>query len=174
MVFVKLVPKDERDRSVKQFMHDARLRLQKIPGVMLNFLEDPDSFQKPLVVAVQGDDIATLKKYAAQLKQEMYKIPGIVDIEATMEQDLPEYRLIVDRERAAASGLGSGAVANTVAHAGRRAGGLDVRGRGGRGASTCGCGCRSRCARDVTQVNDLKVTVPGLPGRRRWCRWPTW
>ncbi len=163
MVFVKLVPKDERDRTLKMFMHDARLRLQKVPGVVLNFLDDPNSWQKPLVVAVQGDDIATLKKYAAQLKQEMYKIPGIVDIEATMEQDLPEYRLIVNRERAAASGLGSGAVANTVA--------LLV---GGQAVSTYedeegeAVNVRVRLPQllraDVNQISDLKVTVPGPMG----------
>ncbi|HEY3382511.1 MAG TPA: efflux RND transporter permease subunit [Vicinamibacterales bacterium] len=163
MVFVKLVPKNERDRTLKVFMHDARVRLEKIPGVVLNFLEDPSSFQKPLAVAVRGDDIATLKKYAAQLKQEMYKIPGIVDIEATMEQDLPEYRLVVNRQRAAASGLGSGAVANTVA--------LLV---GGQAVSTYedeegeAVNVRVRLPQslraDVNQINDLKVTVPGAQG----------
>ena len=162
-VFVKLVPKDQRTVSVKQFVHKARPQLQTIPGVMLNFLEDPDSFQRPLAVAVQGDDIATLKKYAAQLKSEMWKIPGIVDIEASMEQDLPEYRLVVDRERAASSGLGSGAVANTVAML-----------IGGQAVSTYedeageGVNVRVRLPQllreDVTQVNDLKITVPGAQG----------
>jgi HAE1 family hydrophobic/amphiphilic exporter-1 len=162
-VYVKLVDKKERTRNVKQFMHDARLRLEKVPGVVLNFLENPNSWQKPLSVAVQGDDIATLKKYAATLKEELYKVPGIVDIEATMEQDLPEYRLIVDRERAAASGLGSGAVANTVA--------LLV---GGQAASTYedeegeAVNVRVRLPgalrADVHQINDLKVMVPRPTG----------
>jgi hydrophobic/amphiphilic exporter-1 (mainly G- bacteria), HAE1 family len=162
-VFVKLVDKKERQRSIFQFVHDARIRLEKVPGVLLNFLQDPDSFQKPLSVAVQGDDIATLKKYAAQLKDELYRVPGIVDIEATMEQDLPEYRLTVNRERAAASGLGSGAVANTVA--------LLV---GGQAASTYedeegeAVNVRVRLPEalraDVHQINDLKVTVAGATG----------
>jgi len=162
-IFVKLLPKDQRTVSLKQFVHMARPRLQRIPGVMLNFLEDPDSFQRPLAVAVQGDDIATLKKYAGQLKAEMWKIPGIVDIEASMEQDLPEYRLVVNRERAAASGLGSGAVANTVAML-----------IGGQAVSTYedeageGVNVRVRLPQplreDVTQVNDLKMTVPGAQG----------
>ena len=162
-VFVKLVPKNERNMSVKEFMHTARLRLERVPGVVLNFLENPNSWQKPLAVLVQGDDIATLKKYAAQLKQEMYKVPGIVDIEATMEQDLPEYRLIVNRERAAASGLGSGAVANTVA--------MLV---GGQAVTTYedaegeAVNVRVRLPQalrlDVNQIKDLKVTVPGLQG----------
>ncbi len=162
-VFVKLVPKNERARTLKTFIHAARLRLEKTPGVILNFLEDPDSFQKPLAIQIQGDDIATLKQYAARLKQEMYKIPGIVDIEATMEQDLPEYRLAVNRERAAASGLGSGAVASTV--------GMLV---GGQAVSTYedeegeAVNVRVRLPQslraDVNQIKDLKVTVPGLMG----------
>ncbi len=162
-VFVKLVPKHERARTLKTFIHAARLRLEKTPGVILNFLEDPDSFQKPLAIQIQGDDIATLKQYAARLKQEMYKIPGIVDIEATMEQDLPEYRLAVNRERAAASGLGSGAVASTV--------GMLV---GGQAVSTYedeegeAVNVRVRLPQslraDVRQIHDLKVTVPGLMG----------
>ncbi len=166
MVFVKLVDKKERTRDMKRFMHDARIRLQRVPGVSLNFLEDPNSWQKPLSIGVQGDEIATLKKYAANLKDELYKVPGIVDIEATMEQDLPEIRLAVDRERAAATGLGSAAVANNVA--------LLV---GGQAASTYedeegeAVNVRVRLPEalraDAHQINNLKVTVPGP----RACRW---
>ncbi len=162
-VFVRLAPRNQRALSVKQFTHVARRRLEKIPGVVLNFLQDPSSFQKPLAVAIQGDDIATLKQYAARLKEEMYKVPGIVDIEATMEDDLPEYRLIVDRERAAVSGVGSGAVADTVA--------MLV---GGQAVSTYedeegeAVNVRVRLPQalrgDVSQVKDLKITVPGPGG----------
>ncbi len=163
MVFVKLVPKHERDRGLRDFIHDARLRLQRIPGVVLSLQEDPDAFQKPLLLQVQGDDIATLKQYASQLKQELYNIPGIVDIDAPMEQDLPEYRLTVDRERAAASGLGSAAVANAV--------GLLV---GGQAVTTYedeegeAVDVRVRLPEtlrgDVSQIGDLKITVPSQQG----------
>jgi HAE1 family hydrophobic/amphiphilic exporter-1 len=162
-VFVRLVPRNERALSIKQFMHVARLRLEKVPGVVLNFLEDPSSFQKPLAIAVQGDDIATLKQYAGRLKDAMYKIPGIVDIEATMEQDLPEYRMTVDRDRAAATGVGSSAVANTV--------GVLI---GGQAVSTYedeegeAVNVRVRLPQalrsDISHVKDLKITVPGVAG----------
>jgi HAE1 family hydrophobic/amphiphilic exporter-1 len=162
-VFVKLVDRSERSRSLRDFIHDARLRLEKVPGIVLSVQEDPDSFQKPLVIAVQGDDIPTLKRYAADLKREMYKVPGIVDIEAQMEQDLPEYRLIVDRERASATGLGSAAVANAV--------GVLV---GGQAVTTYedeegeAVDVRVRLPQalrgDVRQVADLKLTVPTLHG----------
>jgi HAE1 family hydrophobic/amphiphilic exporter-1 len=115
LVFVKLVGKLERQAKTKSVIHDVRLRLQKVPGIVLSVQEDPDAFQKPLQVAIQGDDITTLKQYARDLKRELYTVPGIVDIEAGMEDDLPEYRLRVNRERAAASGLGSGELANMLA-----------------------------------------------------------
>jgi HAE1 family hydrophobic/amphiphilic exporter-1 len=162
-VFVKLVPKHERNVRLRQFIHNARLRLEKIPGLVLSIQEDPDSWQKPLSVAVQGEDITTLKQYAAAVKRELYTVPGIVDIEAQMEHDLPEYRLIVDRERAAASGLGSGTLASTL--------GVLV---GGQAVSTYedeegeAVDVRVRLPKelrgDVRQVGDLKMTVPTAAG----------
>ncbi len=157
-VFVKLVPKHERDVTLRQFVHDARERLQQVPGLLISVQEEPDAWQKPLQIAVQGEDIATLKQYAAAVKRELYTVPGIVDIEAQMEHDLPEYRLVVDRERTAASGLGSGALASTL--------GVLV---GGQAVSTYedeegeAVDVRVRLPEhlrgDVRQVGDLKMTV---------------
>jgi hydrophobic/amphiphilic exporter-1 (mainly G- bacteria), HAE1 family len=162
-VFVKLVGKRERNGSLTQFIHNARLRLEQIPGVVLSLQEDVDSWQKPLQLAVQGDDIATLKRYASAVKRELYTVPGVVDVEAAMEDDLPEYRLVVDRERAAASGLGSGALANTIAvlvggqavttYEDEEGEAVDVRVRLPKGLRG-----------NVQQVADLKLTVPTAMG----------
>ena len=112
---------------------------------------------------MQGEDITTLKQYAADVKRALYTVPGIVDIEAQMEYDLPEYRLVVNRERAAASGLGSGALASTI--------GVLV---GGQAVSTYedeegeAVDVRVRLPQslrgDVRQVGDLKMTVPTAAG----------
>ena len=45
------------------------------------------------------------RSYAARLKEEMYKIRGIVDLAVTLEHDIPEYRLQVDRERRSHAGV---------------------------------------------------------------------
>jgi HAE1 family hydrophobic/amphiphilic exporter-1 len=70
--------------------------------------------RKPLLVNIRGDDIALLKKYAAQLKEKIVRISGIVDLEVTLEQDIPEYRLKVDRQRAVDTGVMSAQIARTV------------------------------------------------------------
>ena len=163
MVYVKLVPRNERATNVIGFIHVARARLEKVPGVTLSLMDNPDSFQKALVVVLQGEEISTLKKYAADLKRELYTVPGIVDIAAAGEQDTPEYRLVMDRERAAASGLGSGAVANAVSAL-----------VGGQAVTTYeddegeAVNVRVRLPESlrgtVGQVSDLKITAPTSQG----------
>jgi HAE1 family hydrophobic/amphiphilic exporter-1 len=163
MVFVKLVDKSERKRSLRQFLHVCRARLEKIPGVALSLLEDPDAWQKPLQVAIRGDDIPTLKRYAGEVKRALYSVAGIVDLDAPMEQDLPEYRLHVDRERAAALGLGTAAVANTV---GVLVGGQAVTTYEDEDGESVDVRLRlpEGLRRDVTQVGDLRISVPGPNG----------
>ncbi len=163
MIFIKLVDKSERARGMKRFMHDARLRLERIPGISLSVQEDPDAFQKPLQVFIKGDDIPALKRYAGEIKRELYTVPGIVDIESPMEQDLPEYRLAVDRERAAATGLGSAAVVNTL---GVLVGGQAVTTYEDEAGEAVDVRVRlpERLRRDVTQVGNLRISVPTAGG----------
>jgi HAE1 family hydrophobic/amphiphilic exporter-1 len=158
LIFVKMTDRRERKISLKRFVSVVRARLEKIPGITLSVLEEPDAWQKPLQVAIRGEDIPTLKRYAGELKRELYKVRGVVDVEAAMEQDLPEYRLTVDRERAAATGLGTSAVARTL--------GVLV---GGQAVSTYedetgeAVDVRLRLPaglrEDVTQVGNLRISV---------------
>ena len=114
-VYVKLVDRKERKRKQEEIQRDLRVRMEKIPGILPALLEwAGGSSEKPLVVNVRGEEIALLKKYAAELKEELYKIPGIVDLEVTLEQDIPEFRLSVDRERAVDAGVTTGDIVRTV------------------------------------------------------------
>jgi HAE1 family hydrophobic/amphiphilic exporter-1 len=115
MVYVKLVDPKERKRQQKAIQEEARNRLQNIPGILPSITEAGRlDTRKPLLVNVRGDDITLLKKYAAALKEKMYQIPGIVDIDVTLEQDIPEFRLTVDRERAVDAGIMTAHIVRTV------------------------------------------------------------
>jgi len=115
MVYVKLVDRRERKHHQKVIQEEARNRLQKIPGI-LPFITEAGRLdaRKPLLINVRGDDISLLKKYAATLKEKVYQIPGIVDIDVTLEQDIPEFRLAVDRERAVDVGIMTAHIVRTV------------------------------------------------------------
>lgn len=114
-MYVKLKDRSERSRSQSQIQEDVRRRCQDIAGIQPSIREAQgmDS-RKPLIVSIRGDDIDQLKKYAAQLKAKMINIKGIVDLDVTLEQDIPEYRLIVDRERAVDTGLMTANIVRTV------------------------------------------------------------
>ncbi|TRZ99184.1 MAG: RND transporter [Deltaproteobacteria bacterium] len=115
MVYVKLSEKKDRERGQDQIQVEVRERLGTIPGILPAIVEvGRMTGEKPFNVAVRGEDIGLLKGYAAALKQEIRKIPGIVDLEVTLEHDIPEYRLTVDGERAADLGVTTGAVVRTV------------------------------------------------------------
>jgi HAE1 family hydrophobic/amphiphilic exporter-1 len=114
-VFIKLKEKKERKRRQDEIQRDLRDRIGKIPGIQPAILEwAGGSSEKPLVVNVRGEDINLLKQYAAQLKKEVLKIPGIEDLEVTLEQDIPEFRLTVDRERAMDAGVMTSDIVRTV------------------------------------------------------------
>ena len=123
-VYVKLVDRKERKRSQKAIQEEARERVQKIPGILPFIIEGGRmDARRPLIINVRGDDISLLKKHGAALKEKIYQIPGIVDIEVTLEQDIPEFRLVVDRERAVDAGIMTAHIVRTV---GALVGGLVV------------------------------------------------
>ena len=114
-IYIKLKEKKERSRNQAQIQEEVRRRMMEIPGIIPSIMEAGrmDS-RKPLLLNIRGDDITLLKKFAAEVKEKMVRIPGIVDLEVTLEQDTPEYRLVIDRERAVDTGLMTANIVRTV------------------------------------------------------------
>lgn len=114
-VYVKLKEKNDRERSQDDIQNAVRKRLEEIPGIVPAIVEVGRLHgTKKIEFSVRGEDIARLKQYGARIKKEMYTVPGIIDLEVSMEYDTPEYRLIVDRERAMDAGVSTGAIVRTV------------------------------------------------------------
>jgi HAE1 family hydrophobic/amphiphilic exporter-1 len=160
MVFVKLKERKTRQRNQEAIQQDLRQRLEKIPGILPSILEAGRmDNQKPLVVNLRGEDIALLKKYAAALKEKIYQIPGIVDLEVTLEQDIPEFRLLVARERAADAGVMTGDIVRTV---GALVGGQAVTTYEDEDGDAVNVRVRLPLAlrQDPAQVERLRLTVP--------------
>ncbi len=116
VLYVKLVDKKERGRTQEEVQKDFRERLSKVAGIKISIEEAGGlkSSDKPLVVNISGDNLDKLKEYSEELKMKMQSIKGIVDVSASLEDDTPEYRLKVNREKAAALGITSTDVVNAV------------------------------------------------------------
>ena len=98
------------------------------------------------------------------VKRELYTVPGIVDIEAQMEHDLPEYRL--DRGPRARGGLGPRQRRRSPARSASLVGGQAVSTYEDEEGEAVDVRVRlpQELRGDVRQVGDLKMTVPTAAG----------
>jgi len=115
-ILVKLIPSKERKLSQQQLMVEARARLAPIFGVKTSVLESGGvgGAQAPLQVEIRGPDVNELQRVASTVAQAMEAIPGIVDVSSSMGDPRPEYRIVVDRDKANEVGLDIGRIASTV------------------------------------------------------------
>lgn len=112
LLYIKLTERKERKRNQFVVQKEVRERLQGVAGITFSIEEvgQIGGAQKPLNVNLKGDDLVVLKELGAKLKEALYQVPGIVDLAVTLEHDIPEYRLHIDRERALTTGVTSGDV----------------------------------------------------------------
>lgn len=167
LIYVKLKEKGERRRGQEELQRELRGRLQQIAGIIFSIEEVGaiGSAAKPLIINIKGEDTALLKQYTAQLKQLLYSIPGIVDISATLEYDTPEYRLLVDREKAMSVGVSTAQIVDTLA---RLVGGEAVSTYEDEDGDAVDLRVRlpARLREHSSQIRNLKISVSSSDGAR--------
>ncbi|MCK6606284.1 MAG: efflux RND transporter permease subunit [Ignavibacteriaceae bacterium] len=114
-ILVKLVSKNERGYSVKQFMKELRAGTL-IAGANISFSTPggPDGSQKPVIFSVRGDDLEDLKLLAAKVEDIVRKTPGAADVENSLENSKPEVKITLDRMKASALGVNPAMLATSV------------------------------------------------------------
>lgn len=114
-VYVKLVEKSRRARSQEDVEAAARTGVGKIPGIVPSVLV-ADSLQSaaPINMNIKGDDLEVLKSISEKFKKEMARIPGVVDVSSSLDQEKTELRLVVDRARAVNVGISTAQVVDTL------------------------------------------------------------
>lgn len=112
----------EGDRSHAEFMEDVRQRLARIPGVEAE-VGQPISHRidhllsgtrAQIAIKLFGPDLATLRTKAAEIRDQMAGIPGIVDLIIEPQVGVPQVQINMKRQAAAAVGLRAEDLAETV------------------------------------------------------------
>ena len=118
---VTLVPTDRRHRTVFQIANAVRPLMQRIPGATANvstggFLRFLLNFgsSAPIDIQVQGFDLATGSRLATEVAGIVRSTPGATDVEISREDNLPELRVNIDRDKAGVLGISAGDVASAV------------------------------------------------------------
>ncbi|MES2523963.1 MAG: efflux RND transporter permease subunit [Gemmatimonadota bacterium] len=115
-IYVKLTPSGERDVSQQVMMERARAALAPVYGVQTAVLEAGGlgGAQAPLSIDIRGPDVDRLQALSAQVATAMREIPGIVDVQTSLDDPRPEFRIDVRRDVANEVGLDISQIAATV------------------------------------------------------------
>jgi hydrophobic/amphiphilic exporter-1 (mainly G- bacteria), HAE1 family len=118
LMILNLKPKAERKKSQEDLKKIARIKLRQIPGLKVS-AEDISVVgggqrQVPIQYSIRGQDMAALQTYAKQISSEFAKLPGIVDVDTSVEVGKPEFKVYVDRDRAADLGVDVASIAEAI------------------------------------------------------------
>lgn len=118
VMFISLKPKAERKKSQEQIKAEVRRRFARIPGLQ-GTAEDISLIgggqrMVPIQYSIRGRDLSSLEAYTRQIVGEFSKLPGIVDVDTSLETGKPELRVFIDRDKAADLGVEVATVAEAV------------------------------------------------------------
>ncbi|HEX7121564.1 MAG TPA: efflux RND transporter permease subunit, partial [Gemmatimonadaceae bacterium] len=115
-IYVKLTPPGDREHSQQELMVMAREAVGRIYGVQTAVLESGGvgGAQAPISVDLRGPDIDRLQALSEQIAEMMRGIPGVVDVQTSIDDPRPEFRIDVRRDVANEVGLDVGQIAATV------------------------------------------------------------
>ncbi len=119
-VGMKLVDKNERERSAFQIAEGVRQWMRTIPGVerMTVLVSSPIKAMflgsKPLSVEIYGDNLDEVQATAEKIARRIDSVRGAVDVSVSQKQPRPEIRIDVDRDKAALMGVRTAAVGQTM------------------------------------------------------------
>ena len=105
-LYIRLVPRKDRSRSVDELSGVLRQRLQQVAGITLTHVGLLDSVggNKQIEFSLQGPDLKQLETLSRQVTEQLRSIPGLVDLDSSVKADKPVIEVNV--LRGAASDLG--------------------------------------------------------------------
>ncbi|UCE65063.1 MAG: efflux RND transporter permease subunit [Candidatus Zixiibacteriota bacterium] len=115
-IYVKLVDKNERDKTVFELVDIFREELSSVPGLTLGVATEAGHAGGGNLVeySIRGPDYARIKNLAFSLEDILKQTPGAVDIENSEKEARPELQIMVDRDLAKDLGLDLMSIAGTV------------------------------------------------------------
>jgi len=116
--FITLSPKKERNRSQQDIQAVIRKQLAVIPGLKVSAenisLIGGGVRNVPIQYSIRGSDLDELQKHTRKIADEFAKLPGIVDVDTSLERGKPEVKVYIDRDKAADLGVNIATVAEAI------------------------------------------------------------
>jgi HAE1 family hydrophobic/amphiphilic exporter-1 len=106
-VYVRMVDRDARTRTVDDMSAVLRDRLRQVPGITVTHvgLLDAVGGQKQVEFSLQGPDLRELERLARLVTEKVRDVPGLVDLDSSVKPDKPVIDIEVKRDAASDLGL---------------------------------------------------------------------
>jgi HAE1 family hydrophobic/amphiphilic exporter-1 len=120
-IYIRLVDRKQRQRSVEDIASLLRERLNKVAGITVTHVGTLDSVGggKQIEFSLQGSDQRELERLTLQILEKIRLIPGLVDLDSSVKPNKPSIAIKVLRESASDLGLSvapiSGALRTLIA-----------------------------------------------------------
>ncbi|MDT8340582.1 MAG: efflux RND transporter permease subunit [Longimicrobiales bacterium] len=116
LLFVRLL--QDRKRGQFEIMDEIRAGVAHLAGVNVFLVApnslDPGGFEQPLQYVIQGPDLDGLFDVSQRLAARARAIPGLVGVDTDVDLNKPQFRITVDRPRAAELGVEVAEIATTL------------------------------------------------------------
>ena len=114
--FIRMTPRDQRERHQVAVMSEIRQKIAQIPGVRgyVVELQGPGGGDAPLQVVLKNPDINELARQQETVMQWMRSQPEFVGVRSNMKLDKPEVQVYVKREKAEEMGITVAEISNTL------------------------------------------------------------
>jgi HAE1 family hydrophobic/amphiphilic exporter-1 len=115
-VYIRLVDRAERRRSVDDMSVLLRQRLREVPGISVTHvgLLDPVGGNKQVEFSLQGPDLQELERLTRQVMTDIRSIPGLADLDSSVKPDKPTVELHMKPATASDLGVGVAAIASPL------------------------------------------------------------
>ena len=115
-LYIRLVDRDKRKRSVDELSSVLRERLKQVPGITVTHvgLMDPVGGQKQLEFSLQGQDLGELERLTQLVMEKIRPLPGLVDLDSSLKPRKPTLDVTVRRDAASDLGLGIGQIGSAL------------------------------------------------------------
>ncbi len=115
-VYVRLVDRKARNRSVDQLSGALRERLKQVPGMTVTHVGLLDSVggNKQVEFSLKGPDLKELERLSRVVQDNIRSVPGLVDLDSSVKQDKPVIQVDVRRDAASDLGLSVSSIAASL------------------------------------------------------------
>jgi hydrophobic/amphiphilic exporter-1 (mainly G- bacteria), HAE1 family len=115
-VYVRLVDRKARKRSVDDLSGVLRQRLAQVPGITVTHVGLTDSVggNKQVEFSLQGPDLKELDRLARLVQDKIRNTPGLVDLDSSVKADKPVIQLDVRGTAASDLGLSVSTIASSL------------------------------------------------------------